>query len=368
MQRKIKTQGRELFFRESYEESRDAFRKAVDHHQAPVQSFACSALGPDGGPLTVDCAMIGGNHAANLVMLSTGLHGAEGPLGSAVLLQFLESLRLDESLNNTRFLLIHSLNPYGHAHGRRFDAENIDLNRNFLLPEESYSGSPEIYQTINPFLNPQKPPQHFSGFLFNAAYYIARYGFQKVQQAIAGGQYDFEQGLFFGGHTASETKQIVEQNWRSWIGDVRRVIHLDFHTGLGKWGTYQLLSNHEFSREHQAELQTHFSHLPIMKTQENNIVYQTKGDFGHWCHQQSAEIDYCYLNAEFGTYGPLQMLRALRNENQYHHWFPGVPNPEHWSKKNLLEAFCPTSEKWRNQVLEQSEQLIQQAVRYVRSE
>ena len=330
-----------------------------------MQSIACSALGADGVPLTVDCAMIGGNHATNLVMLSTGLHGAEGPLGSAVVLQFLENLRLDESLDNTRFLLIHSLNPYGHAHARRFDAENIDLNRNFLLPHESYTGSPEIYQAIDKFLNPQKPPQRFSGFNLNAAYYIARYGFQKVKQAIAGGQYAFEQGLFFGGHKASETKQIVEQNWNTWIGDARRVIHLDFHTGLGKWGTYQLLSNHGYSQDKQTELEHQFSHTSILPSKESNIAYQTLGDFGQWCHHQSTEIDYSYFNAEFGTYGPLTMLKSLRNENQYHHWNQTGSEDKHWSKQNLSEAFCPASAAWRNQALVQAEQLIDQAVRYV---
>jgi Protein of unknown function (DUF2817) len=59
-------------------------------------------------------------------------------------------------------------------------------------------------------------------------------------QQLAEGQYDYLKGIFFGGHKTAQSTAIIETHILRWARG-RHVIHLDFHTGLGKRGKYKLL-------------------------------------------------------------------------------------------------------------------------------
>ncbi len=61
-----------------------------------------------------------------------GLHGVEGFFGSAVQLACLEHW-LSAEAPSVKYVFLHGLNPYGFAWRRRFDENNVDPNRNFLL-------------------------------------------------------------------------------------------------------------------------------------------------------------------------------------------------------------------------------------------
>jgi hypothetical protein len=79
------------------------------------------------------------------MVLSSGLHGAEGFLGSGIQLVPLEKYRNMAPLSGRKLVLIHSLIPYGSAWLWRWNEDNIDLNRNFLLSDEIFRGSPTDY-------------------------------------------------------------------------------------------------------------------------------------------------------------------------------------------------------------------------------
>jgi hypothetical protein len=63
--------------------------------------------------------------ATKTVILSSGLHGVEGPVGSAIQLAFLErEWSVWRCSTDISVVLIHALNPFGYAHGRRPNEEN----------------------------------------------------------------------------------------------------------------------------------------------------------------------------------------------------------------------------------------------------
>ena len=68
-------------------------------------------------------------------------------------------------------------------------------------------------------------------------------GNEKLAASIAQGQYDFPQGLFFGGSKPSKSYEVLQKELKNWIGDVDRIMLLDFHTGLGKHGTCLLYTS-----------------------------------------------------------------------------------------------------------------------------
>src|SRR5262249_1170126 len=64
-----------------------------------------------------------------------------------------------------QLVLIHAINPFGFFALRRVNEDNVDLNRNFLVTGETYSGSSQLYKDLNGFLNPASPPHQFDGYL-----------------------------------------------------------------------------------------------------------------------------------------------------------------------------------------------------------
>ena len=85
----------------------------------PTISHSISAPGFAAGNLTIDTVRIGTQDAQRLVVLSSGIHGAEGPFGSAVQVAWIDSLpKLWEPPKGCAVLLLHALNPFGYYHGR----------------------------------------------------------------------------------------------------------------------------------------------------------------------------------------------------------------------------------------------------------
>ncbi|KAL3798275.1 hypothetical protein HJC23_000189 [Cyclotella cryptica] len=107
------------------------------------------------------------------IIHSSGVHGVEGYLGSAIQLRFLHELiiqneerldsRKDALSKETKLrhvLIIHAVNPYGMRHHRRTNENNVDLNRNALSAEEwklirfrdpNFEGYVDLDSVLNPF-------------------------------------------------------------------------------------------------------------------------------------------------------------------------------------------------------------------------
>jgi predicted deacylase len=291
------------------------------------------------------------------ILVSSGLHGGEGFFGSAVQLALLESGNLATDLN---WVFLHALNPYGFAHLRRCNEDNIDLNRNFLLPGEEYQGSSPIYAKISPILNPEHIGQ-LDLFLPKMLGAITQYGLKNIWQAVAEGQYDFPQGLFFGGQAASKTQQILQEHLPRWIGESNDILHLDFHTGLGKWGTYKLLMDTVVTPEQLQHFQSFFGAESILAVDGGKKKYQVRGNIGEWSRQLLQPRNYHYFCAEFGTYSFVKVLMMLRQENYVHHKLT-VDHPAYrQTKEQMQEIFCPKSDRWRSVVITKGLEIIFQA-------
>lgn len=108
--------------------------------------------GAAGEELTIDVAILGPTEAPAVVNSST-VHGAEGFLGSAIQLAQLHELEGDIS-NDVRWVVIHAVSAFRFSRIRRFNEENIDLNRNFLSDDSRYTGASVGYDRLIGFLNP----------------------------------------------------------------------------------------------------------------------------------------------------------------------------------------------------------------------
>lgn len=351
-------------FAEDYFAARNRFLNLAGDAKWAIESHPIAASGPAGEPLFIDVASKPGTGAAEnrTVIVSSGLHGVEGFLGSAIQCAALE--RLTSSGGQVpRMVFIHALNPFGFAWIRRCNEDNVDLNRNFPAPGNVYRGSPADYAKLSWLLNKKSPPSPWEPFRALALAAILRYGIPRLKRAIASGQYDYSQGLFYGGAGPCETTRFVQTQFERWIGEGRGdVLHLDFHTGLGASGEFQFLADVPPTPEQAAHIRRLFGREVLAGPQSPVVAYQARGSISEWCQTVADERNYQYLCVEFGTYSPVKVLTALRAENRAQHWDRPGSASYRWAKGLLREAFCPSSPAWRQTTAAQGLDLIMRAV------
>jgi hypothetical protein len=349
-----------LGFSPDYFTARRWFLQTAAAAQWTVDCHQIEARGPAGAPLWVDAASSPppGSPADPTLIVSSGLHGIEGLFGSAVQLALLEEWR--SSPCPVRCVLVHALNPYGFAWLRRTDERNVDLNRNFLLDGEPYAGSPRGYAALDAVLNPQRPPSRWDRLLPRLLPALAFRGVSTVRRAVASGQYDYPRGLFYGGHGPSATRRLIGELLPRWIHGSREVMHLDIHTGLGRWAAAKLLIDYAITDEQRQRLAAWFGEDTLRTANSSDLAYTARGGFGRWCVAQGFAEEYLFAYAEFGTFSNLRVLAGLRVENQAHHWLP-ASRSRALSAHALKELFCPSGPAWRAQALANARAIVTRA-------
>ncbi|WP_417732794.1 M14 family metallopeptidase [Rosistilla oblonga] len=352
----------EVYFSTSYRRARERFRIAADAIGASCDAFQVSGAGEGG--LTIDVATLGPADAP-AVVVSSGVHGVEGFFGSAVQLAMLDRLRRQPPDRGLRFVLIHAINPFGFDQLRRFDEANIDLNRNFLIDPQTYKGSPAGYAALDKFLNPASPAARWElPFHLQAMALIARHGMATLKSAVAGGQYEYPRGLFFGGSNPSASMIVVRDHCESWIGDAPSVVHIDLHSGLGRFGECRLMPVVSDAAPVAAFIDAFPDRSLEFEATHQRTAYPVRGGMGQWFVDRFGDRPYRFALAEFGTYGPLRVLAALRRENRFHFQGPRDTEAQRRAKAELLECFCPRSAAWRRRVIDTSLSIVDQASRW----
>ena len=348
-------------FSADFKLARDRFCEAASQLGWSLESLRHAGNGPQGEELTTDVAIFDGGDPTKTLLITSGVHGVEGFFGSAVQLALMQQWQASGP-PPVRCVFVHAVNPYGFAWRRRFDGNNVDLNRNFLLPGEEYAGASDAYADLDSFLNPRRPPSSWEPFLVKTAWLIARHGLAELRQAIASGQYEFPQGVFFGGAKPSPAVTLLEENLPRWLQESQDVMHLDLHTGLGPMGTDKLLVDYPLTDQQREKLTRWFGKDSFSESEKSNIAYEVRGGFGKWCVGKKFAPNFLHVCAEIGTYGPVTVLQGLRAENQAQHWCePGDPRIAK-TKERLTELFCPKDPAWRTKVVLRGKELAAQAI------
>jgi hypothetical protein len=347
----------ESLFSADYQSSRARFREAARAAGARLHSVPLSARGPQGEDLSIDVAWLGAERPRAVTLHCSGTHGVEGFCGAPIQLQALQ--RAPSPPPDGAVIFAHGLNPYGMAHVRRVNEENVDLNRNFLLPGEAYSGAPEAYGEFDSLLNPPTPPG-LDLFAPKMLLLLAKHGMPMLKQVIVGGQYDFPKGLFYGGARLQEGPRLWTEWIRAHLGEVERLVCIDIHSGLGEFGEDTLLVEAEIGSAHFDRLRDTFGERITPWNPNDGVAYAIRGGYPSWLPAQLPNARVDFITQEFGTTIPLRTLYAMREENRLHHW--GEPTPAHDVKQRFRESFCPSSPAWRNAVLRRGGELLSQAL------
>ena len=225
------------YFQNDYYEARALFRSSI----RKIKNMALHSLPMTHLPdydLTIDVGLLKRSSSKVMIHIS-GTHGVEGFAGSAIQAAVLDQsniTRNDPSLPTIVF--VHALNPYGFANLRRWNENNVDLNRNFLSKEEFKNAREKDasgYEKIYEFLNPTKPLDYKDMFWFRSIYYIVMHSYATLKKSIVTGNYHFENSIFFGGHELQPSLEKISNFLTSKldVNNVQELVILDIHTGLG---------------------------------------------------------------------------------------------------------------------------------------
>lgn len=379
-------------FSPDYATARDRFRAAAAGLGGRLETFPFATPGPAGEPLTMDVGRFGDPDPRRVVLVSSGLHGVEGFFGSAVQLAWLTSRPAGwVPPAGTAVVMAHALNPVGFARVRRWNESNVDLNRNFLLDRDFLTADPgyrecsAAYDRQTALLNPPSPPTRREPFHLKALGRILREGYAarrrlppdrrpgplalrtifalgtaELKKVLPVGQYEHPRSLFYGGAGDEATTRLLKAEIPAWIGAAGRVIHLDYHTGLGAFGVGKLLVEARRGSARERWATTHFG--PAVEATDGTTAYQNRGDIGVYFETTLGDR-YQYLTAEFGTYSGTHMLWALRAENRAHWYARPGSGIYRWAKRILKEAFIPTSGAWRRRTVRDGMHMIDRAIR-----
>lgn len=369
--------GLDQLFPESYEVSRERFRKnfASIQERWPGARLESHMLSGE-EDLTIDWVVADALERRDKILIFTnGQHGIEGYIGSGILQLFVGSYLPHLNPKRTGLVLVHCVNPWGMKNFRRVNALNVDLNRNFIWgpgrgQADAYFAEkfPNIpYERLSQFLNPQGAinivPANYWRFLLGLIGRILSMGPKKFQGAMSAGQYNFPKGIFFGGQGYQEETILVKELLRENIGRYAQILLVDVHTGYGPRSQMSLVNSPLETRDSQS-FQKSFNY-PLVVTANPKEFYRIHGDMVDYVYRfvQSEFPDKkLYATSfEFGTYGDssLAAVRSLRTmilENQLH-WF-GARNHEAKEKalKDFRELYLPESETWQARAISDADQ------------
>lgn len=350
------------YFTKNYAESRQRFVQACSRAGGQHQALSLDATTPEGQQLTIDIARLGDPEPQRAVIVSSGVHGVETPLGSAVQLATLE--RWSETTapaSGLGLVLIHAVNPFGFAMRRRFNEHNVDLNRNFLVEGEQYEGAPPLAAAFRNTLGAPSRPLRIATSTLRMGVLAARHGQRAFWETLPVGQYEHPDWIFYGGKQLEQSGQLLGEFLPRILGSAEEIVQLDFHTGLGRWANCELLLGEREASDEVDWWREHFDDSRVVEA-DNVGRYMVRGSFGRWMQELLRPCQLHYACAEFGTYNALQVVRCMADENR---WTQSVPNlsPHHWSRVRLAEAFAPKNPRWRRKSLATGVELVEHAER-----
>jgi len=301
----------------------------------------------------------------NLVVLTTGVHGIEGYIGSVMLDVFFGEVYPTLNPDDTGVLVVANVNPYGMKYMRRYNENNVDLNRNFILDWETFDlATNKEYPRVDTFLGPTgkigNALWHEIGFYLNLGKTAITDGADTISDALLGGQYEYPQGVYYGGIMDEASTVYLKDVFSQCLdSSYENIVHIDIHSGYGP--RYNMvIFNSVYETMSEAESQEAFGYDHII-AYDSEAFYATTGDTTDFfyrladnVHSDKALFSTCF---EFGTIGDeffdtILSLKYTVDENR-NHWYPTENGTSaEIVRQNYLELFYPTETAWREKTVE----------------
>lgn len=353
-----------LYFSTSYAQARSRFLAAVAGRTASTESFVLpDRLGAEGEPLSTDVALIGSAQATRLLVLSSGTHGVEGFCGAGCQLAVLDDAELLglARQHQVALLFIHAINPHGFSHRRRWNEDNVDVNRNFVDFSRPRSRNVH-YAALHELLIPEVwPPTAENEAAIGR--FVAEQGAAAFQAAISGGQYEFGDGLFYGGSAPSWSSVTLRRIFAGHAAQAARIGWLDYHTGLGAYGHCEKIAPGTHLQSAQ-RARRWWGMDVVCIAGDDCVSSEVQGSSDLALSEVAGNAACANIAMEYGVTPLAITARALRAEQWlFNHRSDTSAAQAEALEQGLLDSFYSTNPVWQGSVLGQSRTAVVQAIR-----
>jgi hypothetical protein len=352
------------FFSRDYAEARKRFTEAAKSAGfTPDRFLNVKVKGPRGEELSTEVVRIGPKQAENVIFVSSGTHGVEGFCGSGAQVGMLANGVHKELPKGTALVLIHAINPHGFAHERRVNEDNVDLNRNFRdhqTPAPHNAPYAEIHSVLIP-ADWEGPARKQADEAI--AKYIATRGEKTFQAAVSTGQWEFPDGLFFGGKAPVWSNQLWRRLIREHATGAKRIVHLDFHTGLGAYGDCEVIFGpNKMRKEDLARARAWWGRVASTADGDSlsaDVQGVNPGAIGE--EVPGAEVTAVAL--EYGVVSVMDTLGSLRAD----HWLYSRAGGDTSTalgkkiKQQIRNAFYGETEDWKQRIYAKGAEVLRQS-------
>ncbi len=376
------------FYSDSYATARARFREASGLLQTRIPRAKTRTFEVPSGTerdLSVEYLVIpAARKKKNLIVVMSGIHGVEGYTGSAIQLMLLNKFALQLDCDENGYMLAHSMNPYGFKNVRRSTEGNVNLNRNFAPSPDMFKTENPNYQRLASALAPSVPVvDPIIDWLKPLARIARLRAFSKMSapelvQAIAFGQFEFPEGLEYGGQGLEPQIADLIKHLKEELLDYENLICFDLHTGIGDRYQMHLIPGN-FSHPQDLQLSSHIFREDELRSfaawtpSTTEGFYDTVGDSNDFMLNLAASTGKTAISVtvEFGTIGnsgwdKLRTLGRLVTENQgYHHGYL-TAGAKRRALASYMDLFAPDEPLWRANTIDRAERLFATALRRIK--
>ncbi|MEM8767385.1 MAG: M14 family metallopeptidase [Pseudomonadota bacterium] len=344
----------ESYFSANYQEGRAKFLALCEDQGFSVTSHRNErAQAPDGSDLFLDLATLGAADASQLLMVFSGTHGVEGYCGSGIQAALLGEGFFRDAGPDLQVALVHAVNPYGFAHDRRVNEDNIDLNRNFL---EFGKDTPRNigYGDIHKYLVPDAWEGETRKQADTAlAQYAKQNGPDALQHAASGGQYTHSDGVFYGGEAPSWSANTVLSLVKPLAAQATRACFIDIHTGLGPYGYGEMIAA-GFPAQ-VARTEAFYSDYEVTDPEAGtSSSAPIQGTMAHGIERLLPGVETQFLALEYGTLPMKEVMTAVRADNWLYRSGSLDSDLGKQIKQQIRDAFYCDEAQWKTMVHERA--------------
>ena len=354
----------EQCFSSDYQSAQARFKIKAQElaNAASYEELLYPETGPQGEALSTGLVWQGDPQASKVLVVQSATHGVEGFAGSAIQLDTLSRIAEEGLPEQTAILYLHAINPFGFAWLRRTNEKGVDLNRNFIdfnqpLPENAG------YVALADALLPASPDQRAAAD-YRLGAYRKEQGQRAYELAVSGGQYQFSDGLFFGGTEPSRSRLHLEELFLKYDLNAReKIAVVDIHTGLGPFAYGELICDHapdsvglRWAREWFGESVTEPAAGTSSSVPKHGLI--------DYLWQRKLHDKVCFVTLEYGTYSVDEMFEVLRQDHLLHRGSVDWQGEETKRiKSRIRKFFYPETTDWQEMVLLRGRQVLKQAIR-----
>lgn len=360
------------YFNDSYDQCRADFiqqAESLKQKFAGVAIFSTSIPSATDQNLMVDYCYIPAQHGSSkLLILTSGVHGVEGFAGSAIQLMLMQEFLDTARLSDVGVLFIHGINAYGFKYGRRVTENNVDFNRNCDIDASLFSKENTGYAKLYGMLNPKGKVNSGSiknkFFMLVAIRKLMQESMEALRQAVLQGQYQYPEGLYFGGKGYEPQLLQIGNVIKEKAKDYESVLNVDLHTGYGALGVLHLFPNPVDDPRVKKGMEDIYAGYQI-DWGDSDDFYTINGAFSDYIGQLLPGKFYMPMLFEYGTLnsqttvGSIKSIHNMILENQGNHHGYRSEKDSLKVMENFVEMYYPSSKTWRSKVMDDTWKIME---------